>query len=105
MAEKNAAAIAKKESTQGAMQQKVFGKTIVFVETKREADELVSGSVFKSLTAQVCKTLSRFTSLIISLDETYLTFLSLVRRHYMAISDRNKETLLWLPFGQVRSMS
>lgn len=47
------AAKAKKASTQGAMQQKLFGKTIVFVETKRQADELVSGSVFKSLTAQV----------------------------------------------------
>ena len=34
------------------MQQKIFGKTIVFTETKREADELVSGGVFKSLTAQ-----------------------------------------------------
>ena len=35
-----------------SMQQKIFGKTIVFTETKREADELVSGGVFKSLTAQ-----------------------------------------------------
>merc|ERR1719446_855540 len=47
-----AAAKAKKEKTQGAMQQKIFGKTIVFTETKRDADELVSGGVFKSLTAQ-----------------------------------------------------
>jgi ATP-dependent RNA helicase DDX21 len=34
------------------LSQKVFGKTIVFVETKKMADELVSGGVFKSLTAQ-----------------------------------------------------
>jgi ATP-dependent RNA helicase DDX21 len=34
------------------MQQKIFGKTIVFTQTKREADELVSGGIFKSLTAQ-----------------------------------------------------
>ena len=47
-----AAALAKKKKTGGAMQQKIFGKTIVFAETKRECDELVSGSVFKSLTAQ-----------------------------------------------------
>ena len=47
-----AAAAKKKKSTNNAMQQKIFGKTIVFTETKREADELVSGSVFKSLTAQ-----------------------------------------------------
>ena len=47
-----AAAAAKKKST-SAMQQKIFGKTIVFTETKRDADELVSGGVFKSLTAQV----------------------------------------------------
>jgi ATP-dependent RNA helicase DDX21 len=46
------AAIAKRKSTSHAMQQKIFGKTIVFTETKREADELVSGGVFKSLTAQ-----------------------------------------------------
>ena len=47
-----AAAKKKKKSTNHAMQQKIFGKTIVFTETKREADELVSGGVFKSLTAQ-----------------------------------------------------
>jgi len=41
-----------KAKTNQAMQQKIFGKTIVFTETKREADELVSGGVFKSLTAQ-----------------------------------------------------
>lgn len=41
----------RKNQTQ-TMQQKIFGKTIVFTQTKREADELVSGSVFKSLTAQ-----------------------------------------------------
>ena len=44
---------AKKKQNSNAMQQKIFGKTIVFTETKREADELVSGGVFKSLTAQV----------------------------------------------------
>ena len=38
---------------ESSIHQKIFGKTIVFVETKREADELVSGSVFKSLTSQV----------------------------------------------------
>ena len=48
-----AAAIAKKQKGENAMQQKLFGKTIVFTQTKREADELVSGGVFKSLTAQV----------------------------------------------------
>ncbi|KAL7579521.1 hypothetical protein ACA910_007896 [Epithemia clementina (nom. ined.)] len=47
-----AAAAEKKAKSNGAMQQKIFGKTIVFTETKREADELVSGGVFKSLTAQ-----------------------------------------------------
>ena len=47
-----AAAALKKSKSNHAMQQKVFGKTIVFTETKREADELVSGGVFKSLTAQ-----------------------------------------------------
>ena len=47
-----AAARAKKDKHHNAMQQKIFGKTIVFVETKMLADELVSGSVFKSLTAQ-----------------------------------------------------
>ena len=47
-----AAAALKKSKTNQAMQQKIFGKTIVFTETKREADELVSGGVFKSLTAQ-----------------------------------------------------
>lgn len=46
-----AAASIKKKGTH-TMQQKIFGKTIVFTETKREADELVSGGVFKSLTAQ-----------------------------------------------------
>lgn len=49
-----AAAIAEKEKGNSAMQQKIFGKTIVFTQTKREADDLVSGGVFKSLTAQVC---------------------------------------------------
>lgn len=48
-----AAAAEKKDKTSGAMQQKIFGKTIVFTETKREADELVSGGIFKSLTSQV----------------------------------------------------
>lgn len=47
-----AAAAAKKKKGNSAMQQKIFGKTIVFTETKRDADELVSGGVFKSLTAQ-----------------------------------------------------
>ena len=47
-----AAAALNKAKTNQAMQQKIFGKTIVFTETKREADELVSGGVFKSLTAQ-----------------------------------------------------
>lgn len=48
-----AAALAAKQKGNSALQQKVFGKTIVFTQTKREADELVSGGVFKSLTAQV----------------------------------------------------
>jgi ATP-dependent RNA helicase DDX21 len=48
------AALAKKNSKKGqGVQQEIFGKTIVFTETKRLADELVSGNVFKSLTAQV----------------------------------------------------
>jgi ATP-dependent RNA helicase DDX21 len=47
-----AAAALKKKKSSGAMQQKIFGKTIVFTQTKVMADELVSGSVFKSLTAQ-----------------------------------------------------
>ena len=48
-----AAAKARKKNSNNSMQQKIFGKTIVFTETKRAADELVSGGVFKSLTAQV----------------------------------------------------
>jgi ATP-dependent RNA helicase DDX21 len=56
-----AAAAANKRKTASAMQQKIFGKTIVFTETKRQADELVSGGVFKSLTAQVCWKLSMYT--------------------------------------------
>lgn len=39
----------KKKGT--AFTQKIFGKTIVFTQTKSEADEIVSGGVFKSLTA------------------------------------------------------
>lgn len=46
------AAHARKKKSGHAMQQKIFGKTIVFTETKREADELVSGGVFKTLSAQ-----------------------------------------------------
>eukprot|EP00934_Nitzschia_sp_Nitz4_P002298 Nitzschia sp. Nitz4//scaffold30_size153850//50267//55164//NITZ4_002770-RA/size153850-processed-gene-0.39-mRNA-1//-1//CDS//3329547238//2298//frame0 len=34
------------------LQHAIFGKTIVFTETKREADEIASGSVFQSLSAQ-----------------------------------------------------
>jgi ATP-dependent RNA helicase DDX21 len=48
-----AAAAKKKKMSHGAMQQRIFGKTIVFTETKRDADDIVSGSVFKSLSAQV----------------------------------------------------
>jgi len=47
-----AAAKAAKSKSASAFQQKLFGKTIVFTETKAEVDELVSGSVFKTLTAQ-----------------------------------------------------
>lgn len=47
------AAAKKRKNSSNAMQQKLFGKTIVFTETKREADDLVSGGVFKSLSAQV----------------------------------------------------
>ena len=48
-----AAAVKKARSrTNSSLQQKIFGKTIVFTETKAECDELVSGSVFKTLTAQ-----------------------------------------------------
>ena len=43
--------LAKQNNTSG-MQQKIFGKTIVFVERKSLADDLVSGGAFKSLTAQ-----------------------------------------------------
>ena len=42
----------KKAAASNAFQQKIFGKTIVFTETKKVADEIVSGGVFKSLTAQ-----------------------------------------------------
>jgi ATP-dependent RNA helicase DDX21 len=59
-----AAAAAKKKKSSHAMQQKIFGKTIVFTETKREADELVSGGVFKSLTAQVRLCLGYFVLLL-----------------------------------------
>lgn len=41
-----------KKKSISAIQQKIFGKTIVFTETKKDADDLVSGNVFKSLTAQ-----------------------------------------------------
>jgi ATP-dependent RNA helicase DDX21 len=47
-----AAAHAKNKRKSVAMTQKVFGKTIVFTQTKKDADELVSGGIFKSLTAQ-----------------------------------------------------
>ncbi|KAL3768930.1 hypothetical protein ACHAWU_005833 [Discostella pseudostelligera] len=47
-----AAARAAKSKSNSALQQKIFGKTIVFTETKAECDELVSGGVFKTLTAQ-----------------------------------------------------
>ena len=43
---------AKKNNSFSSVQQKIFGKTIVFTETKAECDTLVSGSVFKTLTAQ-----------------------------------------------------
>jgi len=47
-----AAANAAKSRSNSSFQQKIFGKTIVFTETKAECDELVSGGVFKTLTAQ-----------------------------------------------------
>ena len=47
-----AAANAARSKTGSALQQKIFGKTIVFTETKAECNELVSGGVFKTLTAQ-----------------------------------------------------
>jgi ATP-dependent RNA helicase DDX21 len=50
-----AAAHEKRQRSGHAMQQKIFGKTIVFTETKREADELVSGAIFKTLSAQVSR--------------------------------------------------
>ena len=56
----NLIAEAARKAKSGGMQQKIFGKTIVFTETKREADELVSGGVFKSLTAQVGRAFGRF---------------------------------------------
>lgn len=65
-----AAAAAKKGKTHNAMQQKIFGKTIVFTETKRQADELVSGGVFKSLTAQVSHVLGFVSALIDSVSLT-----------------------------------
>jgi len=43
---------ANKDKSNSALQQKIFGKTIVFCETKAQCDELVSGGVFKTLTAQ-----------------------------------------------------
>jgi ATP-dependent RNA helicase DDX21 len=46
------AAMAAKANSQSAMSQRIFGKTIVFTQTKADADRLVSGGVFKSLTAQ-----------------------------------------------------
>lgn len=45
-------AMRKRKMASNAVQQKIFGKTIVFTETKRDADDIVSGGVFKSLTAQ-----------------------------------------------------
>ena len=63
-----AAANAKKNKGNNAMQQKIFGKTIVFTETKRDADELVSGGVFKTLSAQVC---CIWVSLVILIAFTY----------------------------------
>jgi ATP-dependent RNA helicase DDX21 len=48
-----AAAAAAKNKSNNAMQQKIFGKTIVFTKTKNDADEIATGGVFKILTAQV----------------------------------------------------
>jgi ATP-dependent RNA helicase DDX21 len=48
----NPVAAAAKKAKKQHLQQKIFGKTIVFCETKKMADDLVSGGVFKSLTAQ-----------------------------------------------------
>jgi ATP-dependent RNA helicase DDX21 len=69
-----AAAAAKKKKGNSAMQQKIFGKTIVFTETKRDADDLVSGGIFKSLTAQV------------SPPALYCVFLSIVTINYLILS-------------------
>jgi ATP-dependent RNA helicase DDX21 len=69
-----AAAAAKKKKGNSAMQQKIFGKTIVFTETKRDADDLVSGGIFKSLTAQV------------SSPALYYVFLSIITINYLILS-------------------
>lgn len=78
-----AAAAAKKKKSSSAMQQKIFGKTIVFTETKREADDLVSGGVFKSLTAQV------ILSSIIYIESFVVSHLFLSGRRFMAMLGRN----------------
>lgn len=70
-----AAANAEKKKSNSAMQQKIFGKTIVFTETKRQADELVSGGVFKSLTAQVSRPVRMFLLLVIVARSLMLLFL------------------------------
>ena len=70
-----AAALEKKKKSNNAMQQKIFGKTIVFTETKRMADELVSGGVFKSLTAQVrLQTKTNLSSLRFVIQQQFVSF-------------------------------
>ena len=68
-----AAAAARKLQTNNAMQQRIFGKTIVFVETKKMADELVSGGVFKSLTAQVRRVCDKLIRLLGNMVKPHLT--------------------------------
>lgn len=95
-----AAAAARKMQSTNSMQQKIFGKTIVFVETKRMADELVAGGVFKSLTAQVC-----YQSATINLRaNTSLNLFFLSSRHCMATLDRNSVIPRWLHSARGPSM-
>lgn len=106
-----AAAHAKKKKSGSAMQQKIFGKTIVFTETKREADELVSGAIFKTLSAQVrmnftiqpraadCLGSKKYLTLFFSFSQCFCY------RQFTAMLDRNSAMQPSMPFAREPSTS
>jgi hypothetical protein len=97
-----AAAAAKKKKSSSAMQQKIFGKTIVFTETKREADELVSGGVFKTLTAQV-RYILLYVSHVCVVMSLFLIFRSSFRLCTVML-DKSNAMQLWRHFARVHLM-